>query len=519
MSALKSADDFPKDGEALNKSKTGMLKMVFLAVGVVGLVLFAILAMTGGGEDGEVSRQSMMAYSWLFAVMFFLTLAVGGIFWTLVHNATNSGWGVMVRRLMENLGSLTPWILLLGLPLVFCSGFKNALWEWIPEQAALIEGGEKYAKAHLEAEKTKRAKDLEVSKADFKKLETETAAALTKAGENKGEASFLNERLVHAKSKLAELEEGQLDDKALSKELQVHFMKHGDGEGGHGNPLLFHKSGYLNIGSWVMRYIFYVLGLGGVIYTLRKWSIAQDKTGDPKYTLLMRRFSCAFIAVFGICWTFLVVDWLMVLDYTWFSTMWGVYLFAGAALSSMALLIALLTYLRSQGHFKDTVTMEHYHLMGKLLHSFVIFWAYIAFSQFFLIWYANITEETKFFLLRNTDFFNTYTISLLVIGHFFIPFAALLVRQVKKTPALMVAISVWILLMQIADIYWIIIPERGVSLTGGAQLVIPGAIWFDVLAFITVGGIFGFLLLRSLGKSSLYPSQDPRLEESLNVVN
>lgn len=166
--------------------------------------------------------------------------------------------------------------------------------------------------------------------------------------------------------------------------------------------------------------------------------------------------------------------------------------------------------------------MEHYHLMGKLMHSFVIFWAYIAFSQYFLIWYANITEETKFYLLRNTDFFNSYTVMLLVIGHFFIPFAALLVRQVKKTPKLMVAISVWMLLMQIADIYWIIIPERGVSLTAGSdhmQFVIPGAIWFDLLAFLAVGGIFGYLLLRSLGQSSLYPSQDPRLEESLNVVN
>ncbi len=519
MSALKSADDFPKDGEALNKSKTGKLKSLFLIGGGACLLLFAILAVTGGGEDGEVSRRSVMAYSWLFAVMFFLTLAVGGIFWTLVHNATNSGWGILVRRLMENLGSLTPWILLLGLPLVFCGDFKNALWEWIPEQVALEDGADKYADAHLDSEKASKLKGLQSAEAALKKLEGETATGLAKAGENKGEANFLQERLDKAKADLDKLEKGQLNDKELKEELRVHYMQHGDGKGGHGNPLLYHKHGYLNPGFWLFRYFAYVIGLGGVIYVLRKWSITQDSSGDPKYTRWLRRASCGFIAVFAICWTFLVVDWLMVLDYAWFSTMWGVYLFAGAAVSSMALLVALVTYLRSIGHFKDTITMEHYHLMGKLMHSFVIFWAYIAFSQYFLIWYANITEETKFYLLRNTDFFNSYTVILLVIGHFFIPFGALLLRSVKKTPKLMVAIAVWLLLMQISDIYWIIIPERGVSLTHGVELTISGAIWYDLLAFLAVGGIFGYLLLRSLGKASLYPSQDPRLEESLNVVN
>lgn len=518
MSALKSADDFPKTGEALNSSKTGKLKALFLMGGVACLILFAILALTGGGEEGEVSRRGVMAYSWLFAVMFFLTLSVGGIFWTLVHNATNSGWGIMVRRLMENLGSLTPWILLLGLPLVFSSDFKNALWEWIPEQSELSHAAAEYAEAHLEDEKASRMKEVEAAKTALSKLEADTTAALAKSGGNKGEANFLTERLEAAKAQFEKLNK-EPSESSIRNELEVHFMKHGDGGENHGNVLLYKKSGYLNLGFWVFRYFAYLIGLGGVIYVLRKWSIAQDASGEPKYTRWARRASCGFIAVFGICWTFLVVDWLMVLDYTWFSTMWGVYLFAGAAVSSMALLVALLTYLRSLGHFKDTVTMEHYHLMGKLMHAFVIFWAYIAFSQFFLIWYANITEETKFYLLRNTEMFNAYTIAFLVIGHFFIPFAALLLRQVKKTPKLMVGIAIWILLMQFADIYWIIIPERGVSLTHGEVFVIPGAFWYDLLAFFGVGGIFGFLLLRSLGKSSLYPSQDPRLEESLNVVN
>ena len=156
--------------------------------------------------------------------------------------------------------------------------------------------------------------------------------------------------------------------------------------------------------------------------------------------------------------------------------------------------------------------------------AFVIFWAYIAFSQFFLIWYANITEETKFYLTRNTAFWNTYTIAFLVIGHFFVPFTILLVQKVKKLPLVISGAAVWNLIMHSLDIYWIIIPERGPSLTAhlgeaNIAMTIPGAWIFDVLAFVSVAGIFGFFLLKQLSSASLFPCRDPRLDESLNVVN
>ena len=160
--------------------------------------------------------------------------------------------------------------------------------------------------------------------------------------------------------------------------------------------------------------------------------------------------------------------------------------------------------------------------MGKLMHAFVIFWAYIAFSQFFLIWYANITEETKFYLTRNTEFWNTYTVTFLVVGHFFIPFAILLLRKVKKLPMVISAVAIWNLAMHFLDLYWIIIPERGPSLTadkGEMLMTIPGAFWLDLLAFISVAGLFGFVLLKVLASASLFPCRDPRLDESLNVVN
>jgi hypothetical protein len=296
--------------------------------------------------------------------------------------------------------------------------------------------------------------------------------------------------------------------------VEEYFLDHH-----HGNLLLWQKRGFLNLVAWVFRFILYGVALGGVIFCLRFWSLKQDQSGDPKYFRWMRRAACGFLPVFAASWTFLVIDWLMALDYTWFSTMWGVYLFAGAAQASMAFLIILLTLLRRQGYLSKVVSMEHYHLMGKLLLAFTIFWAYIAFSQFFLIWYANITEETKFYLTRNTEYWNAYTVAFLVIGHFFIPFAVLLIQQWKKVPVIICSVSCWILLMHFLDLRFMIIPERGPSLTNGLAMSIPGTLFCDLLAWVGVGCIFGYFLLRQLSNASLFPCRDPRLDESLNVVN
>lgn len=506
MAGLKDADDF-KDGERFKGA--GLLKFVTMIGGIAGLVIFFLIAILWKDMQGA------MAYSWLFAVTFFLSLSVGGLFWTLLHHASNSGWGTVVRRLMENLGMVIPAMLILGLPLLV-PGFRDALWEWFPERADALEAAEADAKKELDAYLAEVAE----------KAEKATAAVEKKKGEMEAQGELSPGHRRYFEDNIAELEKeaekvtskheeySKNNKKALETLTDKFFLKKA--------ALLYFKRGYLNEGFWIVRLIFYFVALTGIIYLLRRWSTTQDSDGDPKWFRYMRRFSCGFLPLFAVSWTFLVFDWLMGLDYAWFSTMWGVYLFAGAALNSMGLLILILTLLRRAGYLKDVVTMEHYHLMGKLMHAFVIFWAYIAFSQFFLIWYANITEETKFYLQRNAEFWNAYTITFLVIGHFFIPFVILLMRQFKKMPLVISCVAIWNLLMHVCDIYWIIIPERGPSLTaasGHPQMTIPGAWVFDILAFLTVGCIFVHVLLRVLGSASLFPCRDPRLDESLNVVN
>jgi len=294
----------------------------------------------------------------------------------------------------------------------------------------------------------------------------------------------------------------------------LHHMAHADPH----IHLLAVKYGYLNIPFWTIRSVFYFVILGALAYFLRRWSVKQDSDGKFSHTFRARTLCCLLLLFYALSVTFAAVDWVKVLDYSWFSTMWGVYIFAGCAWSSMAVSIIALTYLRSKGYLQKVVSGEHYHLMGKLLFAFTVFWAYIAFSQFFLIWYANITEETRFYILRNTGGW-WYLSNVMVWGHFAACFVVLLSAARKKKPVVMSWICAWVLIMHVLDIYWLIIPERAPSLTHGASFWIEGAVWGDIIAFIGIGGILGWAFLRRMGKASLYPCRDPRLLESVIVKN
>ncbi len=289
--------------------------------------------------------------------------------------------------------------------------------------------------------------------------------------------------------------------------------------------LLVAKMFYMSLPFWVGRMVFYFVALGGSIIWMKRLSVAQDHDPEPdtKRLLFSRKLSCAVMPIFGLTATFLALDLAMALDFKWFSTMFGVYFFAGCILNGMAFLILASIMLRKAGYLQTVMSPEHHHVMGKLTFAFVVFWAYITFSQFFLIWYANITEETSFFLLRNTGNWNTANI-ILVFGHFALPFLILLRADVKKKPGLMIPITLYLFALHALDHYILIMPERGPSLTlnspAGASLYPTGSvIWLDLLAFVTVGAFFLFFFLRALTKTSLYPHRDPRILESANLFN
>jgi hypothetical protein len=280
----------------------------------------------------------------------------------------------------------------------------------------------------------------------------------------------------------------------------------------HGHdPLLDAKRAYLNWHFFLVRAGFYFAFFSGAAFLFRRFSIQQDQDGNPGYTLKMRKFAFVALPLFAVSLTFGAYDWLLGVDYHWFSTMWGPYIFAGAAGSSMSLLVLVITALRNAGYLKETVTLEHYHIMGKWMLSFVVFWAYIGFSQYMLIWYANMPEETEYFIRRNTESWNALTL-LLVIGRFFVPFALLLVRSPKKKPRQLCMIAGWLVFMQMLDMYIVILPALH-------HAGLRPSIW-DLASLVGIGATLAFVYLRLvLPKSSLFPNRDPRLIESLHTIN
>jgi hypothetical protein len=268
------------------------------------------------------------------------------------------------------------------------------------------------------------------------------------------------------------------------------------------------KRGYLNHGFFYFRALCYLGFLWWFSHTFWKRSTAQDSDGAARHSLVMRKFGVGGILVMALCVTFAGVDWLMALDHHWFSTMWGVYLFAGAAGSSMSLLVLIVTAPKKHGYLK-MVNAEHYHVMGKYMLAFTIFWAYIGFDQYMLIWYANIPEETSYFLLRNTGSW-WYLSQALVVCRFFLPFPVLLFQVTKKTNLINYT-AVWILLMQLLDMYVIVLPV--LHRTGFAPSV------FDLFAVAAIGGLLGWLFFKNLGGSYVFPTRDPRLLASLKLSN
>ena len=224
----------------------------------------------------------------------------------------------------------------------------------------------------------------------------------------------------------------------------------------------------------------------------------------------MQKMAPLAILVFGISQTFAFIDWVMSITPHWYSTMFGVYFFAISAVLSLSVITLIFLWLRSRGFLSNIVTVEHYHDLGKLLYGFNIFWAYIIFSQYFLIWYANIPEETVWFAEHFKGNWNTVAI-IISIGHFAIPFILFMSRHMKRNLKTNGMMMVWMVVMTIVELYWVIMPNISKD---GVHVSIQ-----DVVPFLAIGGIFFAVLFSRMKNYALVPEQDPRLKESINFIN
>lgn len=277
------------------------------------------------------------------------------------------------------------------------------------------------------------------------------------------------------------------------------------------NDHLVHlKQAYLNPTALYIRLaVYFGLWTAFSLFFLRT-SRKQDETRDPALTTRMGRVSAGAAIVFALTQTFFAFDWIMSLDPHWFSTMFGVYFFAGSVVLQYCFLILISAYLRGKTGRKDIYRKDHFHDAGKLLFGHNVFWTYIAFGQFFLIWYANIPEETSFFQHRAVGSWKAVSL-LLPWCHFAIPFLYLMSWHVKRNILAISAGAIWLMTMCYIDIYWLIQPNFHPA---GATFGIG-----DVGSLLLVGGLFLFLFFRRLNGANLIPSGDPRLADCLSYDN
>jgi hypothetical protein len=272
---------------------------------------------------------------------------------------------------------------------------------------------------------------------------------------------------------------------------------------------LTHAKDWLCLQSFFVRTILYFLYFWLAAAYYRRQSIQQDTDANPAHTLRMIDHSYLALTIFGVLETFLAFDWLMGLEWHWSSSLFGAYNFGVCVQAGMAACIVLVAIFRSAG-FLSALNHEHYYLMGKLLFGFTILWAYFAFGQYLLIWYANIPEETIFYNDHNHGGW-MYFCFILVVGKFMFPVMYLLSQDNKKSLRALTRIAVWVLIMHGVELYWFITPYEH------PETIIPS--WQDVISFVTVTSICGFAYIHITAKASLIPVHDPRMVESLTATN
>ena len=373
--------------------------------GSVALLGVAVCAILG------LSNPKQFFFSWLVSFLFFLSLALGALFFVLIQYASQGGWGIVLRRIGETTFATLPVMAVLFLPVLL--GLRD-LYSWTVPGAA----------------------------------------------------------------------------------------EH--------DALLRWKAPYLNVPFFVIRAALYFGSWSFIALLYYRGSRGQDVTGDPRVSARLRRLAGPGIIVLALTLTFASIDWIMSLTPHWYSTMFGVYFFSGSFVGFIALLSVVSVAMRRAGLLDTVISAEHLHDVGKFLFAFTAFWAYIAFSQFFLMWYGNLPEETIWYKTRIEGSWLPVSL-LLMAGHFVAPFFYLMGRNVKRNGATLAIGGAWLLAMHFVDLYWQVMPTLhpdGLS---------PSVL--DVAAFAAVGGCFVGAAAWLMRREALVPLRDPRLAESIAFEN
>jgi hypothetical protein len=272
------------------------------------------------------------------------------------------------------------------------------------------------------------------------------------------------------------------------------------------NPILKHKSLFLNTNFWIARAYVYLGGWTLLSFLLNRWSDREDREGGVKPRQTMAAISAPGLIFTAFAVTFMATDWIMSVNAEWYSTMFGLLFIAGQALSSISFIVCVMVMLFNYRPMSQYLTKRHMHDLGKLMLATTMLFAYFSFSQFLITWAGNLPEEIPWYKHRLEGGWEVLGL-FLVIGHFALPFTLLLSQDLKKNFKAIRAVAILIIVMRLIGVYWETVPE-----------FFPGSFhisWIDFTAPIGLGGIFIALFLTHLLKRPLIPPNNPHLEEAL----
>lgn len=452
---------------------------IFAAIGALGLA---------GAGAGYATDAKRFAFAWLFAFVAVLTVAIGAMMFVLIQHIASAAWSVVVRRIAELFASGAPVFLVLFVPIAVS---MPALYPWLDPGGHGASSGEEHA---------------QLAPAEGAKLDM--SSALAQAAEHGEHGAAAGAGAKH---------ETATDAPKGAAEKSEHGASTG-----HGRPdpdhvthmeTLAKKTGWLNRNGFLIRAMIYLLIWTALGTFLLGHSAKQDKTRDPGATVFASKAAAPGIIILTLSLTFAAFDWVMSLEPTWYSTIFGVIFFASGFVSALAALIVVLFHLRTTGFMEKEVTVEHFHDLGKLMFGFLVFWAYVSFSQFMLIWYAAIPEEVTFYHHRwsgGAELWKTVSLALVLV-HFVLPFFVVLSRNIKRRPELLRWGAVIILVMHAVEAYWAVLPY--------APQHDFAPHWMDLACLVGVAGCYLAVVFRNISRYPLLPVGDPRLARSLHFMN
>ncbi len=271
--------------------------------------------------------------------------------------------------------------------------------------------------------------------------------------------------------------------------------------------ILQQKSPYLNMTFFTIRIVGYFAIWILFYWLLSRNSKKQDESKDQKITKTNAKISAIFMPVFALTITFSSIDWMMSLEPHWFSTIFGVYYFSGTVIVSLAVGTFLVVWFNEKGLLVKGIIKDHYYSLGALIFAFINFWAYIAFSQYLLIWYANLPEETYWFLQRWEGSWLYFSVFFMIV-HFAIPYFVMLSQPSKMDPKKLKIMSLWLAITHILDLYWIVIP------TLSPEGFIFG--WIEVGFILLAFGIIMVVFNLKAKNTNLVAIGDPKLQRGIN---